>query len=373
MIPPEPSPGPERAPLPPEFHSSGKNNSFRMKRKNIWRMATMLFSLILLAVAVYEAGLPEAGDMTSSIPPDDATQVQPNDNSMQVPPSAAVYEAGLPEAGDMTSSIPPDDATQVQPNDNSMQVPPSAEELPPEPKEESSIYTATIGGSYGLIDVTLADPETISSAKITMFDQISGETYYEDQFGAGIPQEDIKTGHYSTTYYNYVPDFEAYWAANGEGAFPDFAFTLTIERTDGESEEYASEHMGDGPSSISVRYEKDAGAVKVRLYNLLGEDFIPVVCGAPEDAAGETVSVTVFVDGQPIPQENYTVTDETEESQVSHMDTPDEVETVTDYIRVITATLPQPISADAKATVALDMELNGHRFTYKNPIIDPLV
>ena len=236
-----------------------------MKRKNIWRMATMLFSLILLAVAVYEAGLPEAGDMTSSIPPDDATQVQPNDNSMQVPPSA--------------------------------------EELPPEPKEESSIYTATIGGSYGLIDVTLADPETISSAKITMFDQISGETYYEDQFGAGIPQEDIKTGHYSTTYYNYVPDFEAYWAANGEGAFPDFAFTLTIERTDGESEEYASEHMGDGPSSISVRYEKDAGAVKVRLYNLLGEDFIPVVCGAPEDAAGETVSVTVFVDGQPIPQE----------------------------------------------------------------------
>ena len=196
-----------------------------------------------------------------------------------------------------------------------MQVPPSAEELPPEPKEESSIYTATIGGSYGLIDVTLADPETISSAKIT--------------------QEDIKTGHYSTTYYNYVPDFEAYWAANGEGAFPDFAFTLTIERTDGESEEYASEHMGDGPSSISVRYEKDAGAVKVRLYNLLGEDFIPVVCGAPEDAAGETVSVTVFVDGQPIPQENYTVADETEESQVSHMDTPDEVETVTDYIRVI--------------------------------------
>ena len=300
MIPPEPSPGPERAPLPPEFHSSGKNNSFRMKRKNIWRMATMLFSLILLAVAVYEAGLPEAGDMTSSIPPDDATQVQPNDNSMQVPPSA--------------------------------------EELPPEPKEESSIYTATIGSSYGLIDVTLADPETISSAKITMFDQISGETYYEDQFGAGIPQEDIKTGHYSTTYDNYVPDFEAYWAANGEGAFPDFAFTLTIERTDGESEEYASEHMGDGPSSIS---------------------------GAPEDAAGETVSVTVFVDGQPIPQENYTVADETEESQVSHMDTPDEVETVTDYIRVITATLPQPISADAKATVALDMELNGHRFTYK--------
>ena len=212
MIPPEPSPGPERAPLPPEFHSSGKNNSFRMKRKNIWRMATMLFSLILLAVAVYEAGLPEAGDMTSSIPPDDATQVQPNDNSMQVPPSA---EELPPD--------PPDDATQVQPNDNSMQVPPSAEELPPEPKEESSIYTATIGGSYGLIDVTLADPETISSAKITMFDQISGETYYEDQFGAGIPQEDIKTGHYSTTYYNYVPDFEAYWAANGEGAFPDFA------------------------------------------------------------------------------------------------------------------------------------------------------
>ena len=254
-----------------------------------------------------------------------------------------------------------------------MQVPPSAEELPPEPKEESSIYTATIGSSYGLIDVTLADPETISSAKITMFDQISGETYYEDQFGTGIPQEDIKAGHYSTTYYNYVPDFEAYWAANGEGAFPDFAFTLTIERTDGESEEYASEHMGDGPSSISVRYEKDAGAVKVRLYNLLGEDFIPVVCGAPEDASGETVSVTVFVDGQPIPQENYTVADETEESQVSHMDTPDEVETVTDYIRVITATLPQPISADAKATVALDMELNGHRFTYKNPIIDPLV
>ena len=357
MIPPEPSPGPERAPLPPEFHSSGKNNSFRMKRKNIWRMATMLFSLILLAVAVYEAGLPEAGDMTSSIPPDDATQVQPNDNSMQVPPSA---EELPPD--------PPDDATQVQPNDNPMQVPPSAEELPPEPKEESSIYTATIGGSYGLIDVTLADPETISSAKITMFDQISGETYYEDQFGTGIPQEDIKAGHYSTTYYNYVPDFEAYWAANGEGAFPDFAFTLTIERTDGESEEYASEHMGDGPSSISVRYEKDAGAVKVRLYNLLGEDFIPVVCGAPEDAAGETVSVTVFVDGQPIPQENYTVADETEESQVSHMDTPDEVETVTDYIRVITATLPQPISADAKATVALDMELNGHRFTYTSPI-----
>ena len=83
--------------------------------------------------------------------------------------------------------------------------------------------------------------------------------------------------------------------------------------------------------------------------------------------------MTVFVDGQPIPQENYTVADETEESQVSHMDTPDEVETVTDYIRVITATLPQPISADAKVTVALDMELNGHRFTYKNPIIDPLV
>ena len=97
-------------------------------------MATMLFSLILLAVAVYEAGLPEAGDMTSSIPPDDATQVQPNDNSMQVPPSA--------------------------------------EELPPEPKEESSIYTATIGGSSGLIDVTLAGPESLSSAKLTMFDQI---------------------------------------------------------------------------------------------------------------------------------------------------------------------------------------------------------
>ena len=98
-----------------------------------------------------------------------------------------------------------------------------------------------------------------------------------------------------------------------------------------------------------MRYEKDAGAVKVRLYNLRGEDFIPVVCGAPEDAVGETVSVTVFVDGRPIPQENYTVADETEESLVSHMDTPDEVETVTDYIRVITATLPQPISADAKA------------------------
>jgi len=241
-----------------------------------------------------------------------------------------------------------------------------------EPREESTIYTATVGGSYGLIDVILADPETISSAKITMFDQVSQEAYYEDQFGAGIPQEDIKAGHYSTTYHNYVPDFEAYWAANGEGAFPRFEFTLTIERTDGETESYVAEHMGDGPNSVSVQYDPDAGAVKVRLYDSLGEDFIPVVCGAPEEAVGETVSVTVLVDGQPIPQENYTVADETEESQVSFADNPDERVIVTDYIRAITATLPQPISADAKASVVLDMELNGHRFTYTNPITEPL-
>ena len=98
-----------------------------------------------------------------------------------------------------------------------------------------------------------------------------------------------------------------------------------------------------------------------------------MVWGAPEEAAGEAGVVTVFVDGQHIPQENYTVAEETGERQVPLRDAPDGVEPVTDYIRVITATLPQPISADAKATVALDVELNGHRFTYKNPIIDPLV
>ena len=86
------------------------------------------------------------------------------------------------------------------------------------------------------------------------------------------------------------------------------------------------------------------------------------------EAPGKTVSVTVLADGQPIPQENYAVDGETEETEISSWDNPDERQTITQYITVVTALLPPSVYAEAKTSVVLDMELNGHRFTYTSPI-----
>lgn len=41
---------------------------------------------------------------------------------------------------------------------------------------------------------------------------------------------------------------------------------------------------------------------------------------------------------------------------------------ITQYITVVTALLPPSVYAEAKTSVVLDMELNGHRFTYTSPI-----
>lgn len=244
---------------------------------------------------------------------------------------------------------------------------PSSDVEEPDAQEECQIYTAIINSSYGLIDATLANPETISSARIDVFDLVSQKAFYEDIFGEGISREEIDTGHYSAMYDNFVPDFEAYWAANGEGSHPDFEITLTIERTDGETETYVAEHMGGSPE-FRCSYDPDTGMVEIRLYEFKGEDFLPVVCGAPEDAVGKTVSVTVLADGQPIPQENYAVDGEAEETEISSWDNPDERQTITQYITVVTALLPPSVYAEAKTSVVLDMELNGHRFTYTSPI-----
>lgn len=130
---------------------------------------------------------------------------------------------------------------------------------------------------------------------------------------------------------------------------------------------YVAEHMGGSPE-FRCSYDPDTGMVEIRLYEFKGEDFLPVVCGAPEDAVGKTVSVTVLADGQPIPQENYAVDGETEETEISSWDNPDERQTITQYITVVTALLPPSVYAEAKTSVVLDMELNGHRFTYTSPI-----
>ena len=48
-----------------------------------------------------------------------------------------------------------------------------------------------------------------------------------------------------------------------------------------------------------------------------GEDFPQVVPVAPEQAEGDTLSVTVYVDGEPLPPEAYALSQVREESQYS--------------------------------------------------------
>ena len=81
---------------------------------------------------------------------------------------------------------------------------PSSDAEEPDAQEECQIYTAIINSSYGLIDATLANPETISSARIDVFDLVSQKAFYEDIFGEGISREEIDTGHYSAMYDNFV-------------------------------------------------------------------------------------------------------------------------------------------------------------------------
>ena len=269
--------------------------------------------------------------------------------------------SGAPEpptsAGDPLPTVPPETT------------PPGGEESPgpvqtPEP---ITFFSAMMNGSEGFLQVTFPEPETIASAKVTQFDTITQRPFYEDTFGEGIPRADIDAGLYTAFYVVYPPDFDDYWAEAGADTYPTFEMRLTVEQVNGETETYTAADLGRCPQ-LRGEYDETTNTVTMKVWWDDGEDFPQVVPVAPEQAEGDTLSVTVYVDGEPLPPEAYALSQVREESQYSTSDNPDVLLTRYTYITVATASLPQPLAAESALSCAVHMTLSGQPFTYSLPI-----
>lgn len=246
---------------------------------------------------------------------------------------------------------------------------PAAELPSPEPPtpEPITFFSAMMNGSEGFLQVTFPEPETIASAKVTQFDTITQRPFYEDTFGEGIPRADIDAGLYTAFYVVYPPDFDDYWAEAGADTYPTFEMRLTVERVNGETETYTAADLGRCPQ-LRGEYDETTNTVTMKVWWDDGEDFPQVVPVAPEQAEGDTLSVTVYVDGEPLPPEAYALSQVREESQYSTSDNPDVLLTRYTYITVATASLPQPLAAESALSCAVHMTLSGQPFTYSLPI-----
>ena len=326
-VPEEPRPGAEAAPLPPEFQGGGRGAPRNRERRRGWRILASVAMALLLTVA---AAVPAAG-----LPP-------------PRPP---------PSAGGPLPPVPPGTP------------PPGREESPgpvqtPEP---ITFFSAMMNGSEGFLQVTFPEPETIASAKVTQFDTITQRPFYEDTFGEGIPRADIDAGLYTAFYVVYPPDFDDYWAEAGADTYPTFEMRLTVEQVNGETETYTAADLGRCPQ-LRGEYDETTNTVTMKVWWDDGEDFPQVVPVAPEQAEGDTLSVTVYVDGEPLPPEAYALSQVREESQYSTSDNPDVLLTRYTYITVATASLPQPLAAESALSCAVHMTLSGQPFTYSLPI-----
>lgn len=326
-VPEEPRPGAEAAPLPPEFQGGGRGAPRNRERRRGWRILASVAMALLLTVA---AAVP-AAELPSPEPPT--------------------------SAGDPLPTVPPETT------------PPGGEESPgpvqtPEP---ITFFSAMMNGSEGFLQVTFPEPETIASAKVTQFDTITQRPFYEDTFGEGIPRADIDAGLYTAFYVVYPPDFDDYWAEAGADTYPTFEMRLTVEQVNGETETYTAADLGRCPQ-LRGEYDETTNTVTMKVWWDDGEDFPQVVPVAPEKAEGDTLSVTVYVDGEPLPPEAYALSQVREESQYSTSDNPDVLLTRYTYITVATASLPQPLAAESALSCAVHMTLSGQPFTYSLPI-----
>ena len=305
-VPEEPRPGAEAAPLPPEFQGGGRGAPRNRERRRGWRILASVAMALLLTVA---AAVP-AAELPSPEPPT--------------------------SAGDPLPTVPPETT------------PPGGEESPgpvqtPEP---ITFFSAMMNGSEGFLQVAFPEPETIASAKVTQFDTITQRPFYEDTFGEGIPRADIDAGLYTAFYVVYPPDFDDYWAEAGADTYPTFEMRLTVEQVNGETETYTAADLGRCPQ-LRGEYDETTNTVTMKVWWDDGEDFPQVVPVAPEQAEGDTLSVTVYVDGEPLPPEAYALSQVREESQYSTSDNPDVLLTRYTYITVATASLPQPLAAES--------------------------
>ena len=316
-VPEEPRPGAEAAPLPPEFQGGGRGAPRNRERRRGWRILASVAMALLLTVA---AAVP-AAELPSPEPPT--------------------------SAGDPLPTVPPETT------------PPGGEESPgpvqtPEP---ITFFSAMMNGSEGFLQVAFPEPETIASAKVTQFDTITQRPFYEDTFGEGIPRADIDAGLYTAFYVVYPPDFDDYWAEAGADTYPTFEMRLTVERVNGETETYTAADLGRCPQ-LRGEYDETTNTVTMKVWWDDGEDFPQVVPVAPEQAEGDTLSVTVYVDGEPLPPEAYALSQVREDFQYS----------TSDNITVATASLPQPLAAESALSCAVHMTLSGQPFTYSLPI-----
>lgn len=99
---------------------------------------------------------------------------------------------------------------------------PSSDVEEPDAQEECQIYTAIINSSYGLIDATLANPETISSARIDVFDLVSQKAFYEDIFGEGFPGRRSIPGITARCMIILCPISKHIGRPTARGSHPDF-------------------------------------------------------------------------------------------------------------------------------------------------------
>ena len=270
-----------------------------------------------------------------------------------------------PAAAELPSPEPPTSAGDPLPTVPPETTPPGGEESPgpvqtPEP---ITFFSAMMNGSEGFLQVVFPEPETIASAKVTQFDTITQRPFYEDTFGEGIPRADIDAGLYTAFYVVYPPDFDDYWAEAGADTYPTFEMRLTVEQVNGETETYTAVDLGRCPQ-LRGEYDETTNTVTMKVWWDDGEDFPQVVPVAPEQAEGDTLSVTVYVDGEPLPPEAYALSQVREESQYSTSDNPDVLLTRYTYITVATASLPQPLAAESALSCAVHMTLSGQPFTY---------
>ena len=265
-VPEEPRPGAEAAPLPPEFQGGGRGAPRNRERRRGWRILASVAMALLLTVA---AAVP-AAELPSPEPPT--------------------------SAGDPLPTVPPETT------------PPGGEESPgpvqtPEP---ITFFSAMMNGSEGFLQVAFPEPETIASAKVTQFDTITQRPFYEDTFGEGIPRADIDAGLYTAFYVVYPPDFDDYWAEAGADTYPTFEMRLTVEQVNGETETYTAADLGRCPQ-LRGEYDETTNTVTMKVWWDDGEDFPQVVPVAPEQAEGDTLSVTVYVDGEQVDLEAYVI------------------------------------------------------------------
>lgn len=334
-LPPEFSAGAESWALPDEFSSGGGPGLRPQKKKK--RGIYMVAALGLLVLMVL---LPAVKTPADRAPAQDAP-------------------AATPGLDDVPSSVPPEDAT--EPAETTV---PTETTAPTEPQTPSGLYLASVGGSYCVVSAELGSPETIAEARITLTDTNSGELFREEVFGAGIPRADIESGSYSTVFVAMPDDIRQYEADNGVGAIPQLEAVLTIIRTNGETESITAQPKGSGPSMIMRWYDTATNSVDItlsdsRLFTLAVND--------PGAVTPETVSLSVQVNGQTVSTENCSVAYSTQQYE-TFTASGEPTGTVTYNESTVTAVLPQPLSESDRLSFTLELEIEGHRYTYTDEI-----